>query len=254
MLVKTAIGEIRRGLGRPHDAELSDPDIIMELWQAISLYRANLNMSNQPWQIKRLNVDIPAGATEKVITCPDLGQAFMMRTVNTGNPYFIGRTVDIVRPEQMSMYWSGPENTPMIGSYSRPHVAVVFTLFREASSWKLMWAPSHQESCRYQLWYTTGQSVIPPLFDSALGIPAEEQSSYIVAECVINLMPHLADPEKGLNPKQQVLLQAAERKVQQWIPIIEARKWDGPYREPTTRRKVFGQSRSSARGGDSGTY
>jgi hypothetical protein len=250
MLIKTAISEIRRGLGRPHDAQLGDPDILMELWQVVTYYRSRLMLTPEPWDIKRETVTVPNGTTRELdLSITDFGEAFLIRTEDDGsNPYFIARTVDVIRPEQMSQYWAGPEALLVGGSWWTPHVAVAMSIFNEEGQLKLMWAPAHQESADYTIWYVRGAATVPPLMDDTTEFPMEEQNWYIIADCIINLMPHLADEKMGLNMKQQALIGTAEKKMKQWEPVFYARLLDGPRSETTQRRKIFGQSRSSARG------
>lgn len=245
MLIRTAISEIRRGLGRPHDAELSDSDILMELWQVLVFYRSVLNLTHESWSVKRWDFFVnPGSPTEKKISVPDFGSSIFVTSKDETNPYFIKRTINVVGPEQMSMYYSGPTNLPIGGTWWSPHVASVFSVFNEKGVWKIQWLPAHQASAEYTMWYVAGCDTAPPLYDGSTGYPIEESNWLIVATCIVNLFAHLADEEKGLNPKQQALLQTAQAKVAQYSPVLEARRWESPHRETSQRRKIFGSRRS----------
>lgn len=248
MEIKIAIGEIRRGMGYPNEAELSDASILMELWQTITLYRSSLNRSPEAWEISRWPFTVDADTKERNMSISDFGEGIFAQSKDDSNPYFLQRTIDLVRPDQMSMYWSGPTNLSIGGTWWGKHVASAFAVFNEGSQWKISWMPKHMQSADYVLWYVPGPAIVPPLFDDNTLFPLEEQNWFIVADCVVNLMPHIADRDKGLDAKQQALVEVATKKMQQWAPIFETRKWDGPRRENTTHRKIFGQSRSGARG------
>lgn len=244
MLVSVAIGEIRRGLSYPHEAELPDTSILMELWQVITYSRSLLNLTHEPWEIKRWPFYADAGTiTEKNLSVGDFGEAIFIQSKDDSNPYFIPRTISVVGPEEMSMYYSGPTTTLVGGMYT-PHVAQVFSIFRENNQWKIKWLPAHQNSAQYELWYTPGAPIVPPIYTDTTKFPIESQNWFIINNCIVNLMPHLADEEMGLNPKQQILFQSAQSKIAQWSPILEANRWDGPHREPIQHRKIFGRRRS----------
>jgi hypothetical protein len=246
MEIKVALGEIRRGLGRPHEAELSDSDILMELWQVLVYYRSILNLTHESWSVKRWDFFVnPGSISEKKITVGDFGSAIFVTSKDDVNPYFIKRTIEVVGPEQMSLHYSGPTNLLIGGTWWSPHVAAVFSVFNENGIWKISWLPAHSSSAEYTMWYVAGVTTTPPLYDGSTGYPIEESNWLIVANCIVNLFPHLADEETGLNPKQQTLLQSAQAKVAQYSPVLEARRWDGLHREPTQRRKIFGQRREN---------
>ena len=247
MLISTAISEIRRGLGRPHEAVLSDPDIILELWQALTYYRSLLNLTQETWSIKRKRFTVQPGTpTESNLGVSDFGSCIFITSKDDTNPYFIQRTINVVKPELLSMYFSGPVNLQFGGSWAYgPHVARVFSIFKEGSSWKIKWLPAHATVAEYEMWYVPNCATQPPLFDDQMGFPVEESSFLIVNDCIINLFPHIADEELGLNPKQQALFDIAKKKVEQLTPVLEARRWDGAVREPMQHRRIYGSRRSN---------
>lgn len=245
MEIRVMISEIRRGLGRPHEAELGDSDILMEIWQAVTFYRSRLSLTHEAWQISQWEFDITTGSPSvRDITPADFNSAIFVTTLDDSNPYHITRTINVVKPEQVSMYYSGPGLSQTGGMWWGPHAAQVFTIYNKDGKWKIEWAPQHSEAARYKLWYTPGAAIVPPLYDDTLNFPLEEQNFYIIADCVVNLMPFITDRDKGMNLQQQGLVAVATKKMQQWEPVFQARMWDGPRREATQRRRVFGQSRS----------
>jgi hypothetical protein len=250
MNVRTAVSEIRRMLGRPNIAELGDADILMELWQSITYYRSVLNLSQEVWQMKTKLINVDAGTTRaKPLGISDFGSAIFVTTHDeTLNPYFIERTINVIRPDQMSMHWNGPTNLEMGGGWYGGHVANFFSIINEGGVWKIMWAPAHQESATYKLWYTTGAASSPPLLGDEVNFPVEESSWLIVAKTTLNLFGHITDEDIGPTPKQSLLMETAKSKVEDLSPILNARRWDGPRRETTQRRKMFGQSRSGGGG------
>src|SRR5262245_16428012 len=117
MLISIMISEVRRALGRPLEAVLGDEDILMEIWQTVSLYRAKLKLTNEAWVINRFDLTVPgAPITEMTLSADGFGQAFLIHTIDPNNPYHIRRTVDIVKLEQLSMYWPGPDSLQIGGS------------------------------------------------------------------------------------------------------------------------------------------
>lgn len=243
MLISTAITQIRRALGRPLEAVLGDEDILLEIWENVSMRRAQLKLTNEGWQISRWNINVPAGTTtETSINRGDFGQVFLIHTISPGNPYHIRRTVDIVKLEQLSMYWSGPDAL-QIGGSPTPHVAQAFAPFNENGQWKIAWAPAHAQACTYQGYYTPGAAVVPPVFDDSMNFPIEEQNFFIIADCALNLFALLADKTTGLNAQQLLLKEVADKKYQQWSPIFEQQRWEGFRREQPMHRKIFGPKR-----------
>lgn len=241
MLISTVINLVRSGLGDPPEQVLGDDQIIMELWGVVALRRAQLKLTNESWIINRAWLDVPAGTTTEMnISAGDFGQAFLIRTVDTNNAYFVSRTVDIVKPEQLSMYWGGPDNLQMGGTQYSPHVAAAFAIFNENGQWKIMWKPAHLVGCRYRMWYTPGPPTVPPLFDDSTGFPIEEQNFFIIASIAINLFPRLADPEKGYNEQQKLLLEVQDRKYEEWAPVFNAQRLEGFRRETPMHRKIWG--------------
>lgn len=246
MEISTMISEVRRALGRPHEAVLGDEDILMEIWQAVSYYRALLKLTNEAWIINRVNLNVPAStATEMNLVADGFGQAFLIHTIDPSNPYHIRRTVDIIKLEQMSMYWSGPDHLQIGGSWWTPHVAMAFAPFNENGIWKIAWAPAHMQSATYKMYYTVGASTVPPVFDDTTAFPIEEQNFFLIADIAQNLFATIADPEKGLDERQKLLALTAKKKCDQWGPVFESQRWEGFRREQPMRRKVFGQRRSS---------
>lgn len=244
MEVRIAIGEIRRGCGRPNDVELSDADILMELWQVVTYYRSRLNLTGESWDIKRWNLNVPAGtAKQGNITPTDFNSAFLIRTFDTdSNPYFIERTVDIIKPEQMSKFYNGTTDLITGSSWYGKHAATAMAPFNEGGQWKMLWSPAHTEAATYTVWYSPGANIVPPLFEDNTLFPIEESNWLFIADCIYNLIPHLAGKE-GLTPKQQLLMEGAKKKVQQYDPVFTARSVDGPRHEGTTRRKIWGTGR-----------
>jgi hypothetical protein len=257
MLITTAISEIRRGCGRPHEAELGDDSVLLELWQALTYYRAVLNLTHEAWTVKRWDFTVASGTTTEMeidsVEVPDFGSEIFIQSKDDTNPYFLRRTINCVRPEQMTQYYSGPTNLVIGSGWLLPHVAAVFSIFRESDQWMIQWLPAHAQDAEYTLWYISGASTTPPLFTSiaTTDFPIEDLNWLIVNDSILNLFPHLADPETGLNPKQQALFDIAKKKVEQWTPVLEARRWDGPRREQTQHRKVYGQKRYGYGGGSS---
>lgn len=113
----------------------------------------------------------------------------------------------------------------------------------------ITWRPSHRESASYRVHCTTGSATMPPLYDDQVAFPIIEQEHFMIADCALNLFGQIADKEKGLNEQQKILAETAKKKTDQWLPIFEARRLDGPRREVTIRRKSFGSKRSSPTGG-----
>lgn len=245
MLIRTMMSEVRRLLGYPQEAELPEDRVLMEIWQTTNYYRTLLRLTNEAWNIGRWDLIVPAGQTEALITPGDVGQIFLIQTVDPSNTLHIPRTVDIVKLEQMSMYWGGPDNLPIGGSWTYPHVAMAFAPFNEQGTWKISWLPEHQQSCTYRVCYTSGPSIVPPIVDDNSQIGLEEANFFLMADVALNLFGHIADSEKGLNEKQKILQATCEKKVAQWGPVFEAARWEGFRREQPMRRKVFGQSRAS---------
>lgn len=250
MLITTAVSEIRRGLGRPHEGELGDDQVLLDLWQTLTYYRSVLDLTHEAWAVKRWDFTVPEGTdTELEVDITDFGSEIFIQSKDDVNPYFIKRTINCVRPEQMMAYYSGPTNLTIGGTWYSPHVAVVFCIFREITEdknrWKIQWLPAHQQDAEYTLWYIQGASETPPLFeaDTVTAYPIEDLNWIIVNDCILNLFPHLADTEIGLNARQKLLFDIAKKKVEQWSPILEAKRWDGPRREQTQRRKILGQRR-----------
>lgn len=249
MEIRIMISEILRGLGRPNEAELSESDILMDIWQSVSYYRSLLNIPGEAWDIRKWPFVVDSGnVLVKNITADGFSSSIFVTSKDDTNPYFIQRTIDVVRPDQLSSYWSGPTNLLIGSAWYRPHVAAAFAIYNENGQWKISWLPAHQQSCEYMLWYSPGATTSPFAFEDNSGFPIEEANFLILNDCIVNLFPHLADPEVGLNAKQRMLFDIADKKIQQYLPVFEARRWDGPRREVTTRRKLFGQSRASARG------
>lgn len=245
MQIATAVSQIRRGLGRPHFAQISDPDILLEIWEVVAYYKSVLNLTNQGWNLKRKRFFVDAGTiTEMNLNADSFGSAVFATSIDDTNPYFIKRTIDVVGPEQMSKYFSGPTNLQVGSGWYTPHVAQVFAIWRQSGEWKISWLPAHLQTAEYELWYTEGAAVLPPLFDDNLNFPIEDSSFLIIADCIINLLPMLADPKLGLDEQQKLLLATAQKKVAQYTPILEAQRWE-IHKEPTQRRKVFGQRRSN---------
>lgn len=246
MLISVMINIVRSGLGDPTEQELGDDLIIMQIWEVVAMRRAQLKLTNEAWQIGRFNLDVPAGqTTEKNISPGDFGQAFLIRTVDPNNAYFKSRTVDIVKPEQLSMYWGGPDNLQMGGQQYSPHVAAAFAIFNEGGQWKVMWKPAHLQPATYKVWYNVGADIVPPVFDGASGFPIEEQNFFIIADCSLSLFPRLADPQSGYDERQKLLVQVQDKKYQQWAPIFDAQRLEGFRREVPQHRKIFGSRHSN---------
>lgn len=225
--------------------ELSDAAILMELWQVITYYRTRLNLSDESWQVSTFRLNVPAGSVRiGNISASDFGSAFLIRSENTeNNPYFIGRTVDIVRLTDMAKYYSGPENTPYVGNWWGPHVATAMAPYQDGGQWKMMWSHPHSEAAAYTVYYTPGPANVPPVFADNTQFPLENQNWYIIADVAYNLMPYLADAKTGLNPKQQALMGMLEKKLKQYEPVFHSQVTDGPRRESTVKRRIFGGSR-----------
>jgi len=243
MLLSTMIVEVRRALGRPPEAILDDSDVLMEIWGVTTFYRSKLRMTRESWSIGRWPLVVPASATEANIDLGDFSSAIMIKTTDPSNPYHMPRMVDIVKPEEMSAYWSGPDNLPIGGGWAHPHVAACFSIFNEAGQWKIAWLPQHNQSCVYTMWYSTGPNTVPPIFDDTSLMPIAEQDFLIIANTAINLFGQIAHPEKGLNARQKLLAQTQLQKMQQWGPLFEEARWDGFSREPRQHRKIFGENR-----------
>jgi len=246
MQIATMISEVRRALGKPNEAVIHDADILMEIWQVVSYYRALLNLTNEAWVIGRWDMNIPAGpTTEMNITADGFEQAFLIHSIDDNNPYHIRRTVDIIKLEQLSMYWHGPDTLQIGGSWWSPHVAMGFAPFNESGVWKMAWLPAHLQACTYRVYYTRGASIVPPVFDDTTAFPIEEQNFFLIADIAQNLFASIADPAKGLDERQKLLALTAKKKCDQWLPVFEAQRWEGFRREQPMRRRVFGQSRAS---------
>ena len=246
MQMSVFIQEVRRALLRPPEAVLGDEDILLESWQVISLYRARLRLTNEAWSIKRFDLDVPAADKEMNLNADSFGQAFLIHSIDPSNPYHIRRTVDIVKIEQLSMYWGGPDNLQIGGSWWSPHVAMAFAPFNEDGQWKIMWLPAHLQACSYRMYYTVGAAVVPPIFDDVTAFPLEEQNFYLISDVAMNLLPMVADSVKGFDERQKLQVEVLKKKLQQWEPVFESERWEGFRREQPMRRKVFGQSRASA--------
>lgn len=246
MLIVTMLGEIRRALGYPSEAQIGDDQILMEIWGVTTFYRSKLRMTGESWSIGRWPLQVPAGiTTEANIDPSDFSAIFMIKTSDPGNPYHIPRMVDFVRPEQMTSYWSGPDQLQIGGGWAMPHVAAAFAPFNEGGQWKIMWLPAHQQSAQYIVWYSTGAITVPPIFDDASLMPIEEQNFLLIAEASLNLFGFIADPDKGLNKRQELLAQTQLKKVQQWEPAFEEARWNGFRRETRQHRKIFGENRAN---------
>jgi len=245
MLMAVFIGEVRRALGYPSEQELGDDQILMEAWGVTAFYRTKLRLTHESWSVKRWPMPVNAGLpAETNITLGDFAEVVMIKTYDPNNPYHIPRMIDAVRVDQMTSYWSGPDNLPIGGGWAHPHVAACFAPINEDGQWKMLWTPAHSQSCVYMVTYSTGSASVPPIFDDTSLFPIEEQHFFLIADCALNLFAFLADPDKGLNERQKLLAQAQEKKVQQWAPLFEEARWSGFRRETPQRRKIFGESRA----------
>ncbi len=245
MLITTMLSEVRRALGFPPEAVMSDDQILMEIWGVTTFYRSKLRMTSESWSIGRWDLQVPAGTpTETTIDPSDFSAIFMIKTSDPNNIYHVPRMVDFVKPEQVSFYWSGPDNLQIGGGFAMPHVAACFYPFNEGGQWKIGWQPAHSQGCVYTVWYSTGAITVPPIMADTSLMPIEEQNFLLIAESAVNLFAMLADTDKGLNERQKLLAQTQLRKLQQWEPLFEEARWNGFRRETQQRRKVFGENRS----------
>lgn len=239
------ISEIRRALGYPTEQELGDDALIMEIWGVTTFYRGQLRETHESWSIGRWSMVVNAGTPAETNIVPgDFAEAFLIKTYDPSNAYHMPRQVDIVKPEDMAGYWSGPDNLAIGGGFAHPHVAACFAPINEGGQWKLLWAPVHQQTCQYMVWYTNSSSTVPPIYDDVSQLPIEEQNFLLIADVSLNLFAHLAHPEKGLNERQKLLAATQEKKMGQWAPLFQEMRWNGFRREPRQHRKVFGENRS----------
>lgn len=249
MLIKTMLGEVRRALGYPAEALLTDASILMEIWGVTTFYRAKLRATAESWQIGRWMINVPAGTpTETNIDADNFANIIMIKTVDPNNISHIPRMVDFVKPEQMTSYWSGPDNLQIGGGFNMPHVAACFAPFQQDGQWKIAWAPAHLAAAQYEMWYSTGADTVPPIFEDTSEMPIEEQNFFLIADTSLNLFGAIADPEKGLNERQKLLMATQKKKTDQWAPFFEEQRWNGFRREPRQHRKIFGESRDGRMG------
>lgn len=252
MNLSVMISEIRRGLGYPSEQELDDSQILLEIWGVTTFYRGKLRLTHESWAINRWQMPVTAGLPcETNITPGDFAEVIYIKTYDPTSTYHIPRTVDAVKPEDMSAYWSGPDNLQIGAGFSFPHVAACFAPINENGQWKMLWLPAHQQSCIYLVTYSTGPATAPPIFDDTSLMPIAEQDFFIIAESALNLFPMIASDEKGLTKRQELLMAVQAKKVQQWAPLFETMMWNGFRREPRQHRKIFGESRDGrvGRGG-----
>jgi hypothetical protein len=253
MLNSTFIERVRFGLGMPSETDVADADILMELWQVVNMYRADLSLAPYDWTIGRFTITVPAAPfvgvsqasevgniyDEQPVPVGDFGSAIWIHTIPV-TPWQERRTVDIVKADRLSFFYAGPDIP--VGTGWVPHVAAAFAFYYTNGTWTVQWRPRHLESAQYLCTYSTGSDTVPPIFDGTVNMPLEEQAWNCVHCVTVNLFPHLADPDKGLDQRQQKLEEIAQQKMARWDQIFTNRKWDGFSHETTKKRKGYGDS------------
>jgi len=140
MDISVFIERVRTGLGHPHEAELGDDMILMQAWETITMYRADLNLGGQQWGVKFWLFTIPGSNTvgssltidTMKLGVTDFQTGVSVYTYSSSNPYHQRRTIDLINIDQFNMYFDGPE-IPISTGYI-PHVAAAMSIYNSAGS------------------------------------------------------------------------------------------------------------------------